>query len=190
MDELLNNGIDERTGWPEELRTLLKRYPRETWRSQRSPMAEFWLERHEHFRHQANAMQQVAEQYRHGQQSAAEFSTWITPRLQFFLSSLHGHHQIEDFHYFPAFRASERELAPGFDVLARDHELIHAAISDIVEKINAFLETVRARESADADSIRFAGDRYCETSERLFRRLLRHLEDEEDLIIPIMLDRG
>jgi hypothetical protein len=35
-----------------------------------------------------------------------------------------------------------------------------------------------------------AADRYADTGQRLLRKLGRHLEDEEDLIIPLILDRG
>ena len=43
------------------------------------------------------------------------------PRLQTLLGNLHGHHQIEDHHYFPVFRQAEPRLAAGFGLLANDH---------------------------------------------------------------------
>jgi hemerythrin-like domain-containing protein len=186
---LLNTDIDTRTGWPEELRTLLARYPRENWRRIGNEMSEFWLDKHDYFRHQAAAMSEMATSFRNDRLEPAEFATWLAPRLQGFLGALHGHHQIEDFHYFPAFRAAEKSLAPGFDVLAHDHELIHHALSEIVDATNGFLRTL-SEESANArDAQRRAAEKYIETSELTFRRLTRHLSDEEDLIIPIMLDR-
>jgi hypothetical protein len=42
----------------------------------------------------------------------------------------------------------------------------------------------------DADVLRFAAERYSDTSGALLRLLTRHLGDEEDLIIPLILDRG
>jgi hypothetical protein len=181
--------LDTRQGWPEELKTLLKRYPRETWRQQSSPMAEFWLDKHDYFRHQCNALRGLADDYRADRMTAEEFGHSITPRLQSFLGALHGHHQIEDFHYFPAFRAAEQSLAEGFDALANDHELMHEGINRIVETVNIFLGALTQDESATRDALRRAGDKYIETSEIVFQRLGRHLDDEEDLIIPIMLDR-
>ena len=41
-----------------------------------------------------------------------------------------------------------------------------------------------------ADSQRFAADRYADENERLVSLLTRHLEDEEDIIVPLILDRG
>ncbi len=190
MDDVLITDIDQRTGWPDELKTLLSRYPRDSWRTQGSPVAQFWLDKHDYFRYQCRAMQEAADEYRNERKTAEEFSVWIAPRLQSFLGALHGHHQIEDFHYFPAFRAAEKSLAPGFDALESDHELIHEGISEIVERINGFLIAVREASKEQSEVLRVAADQYFDSSERLFRRLGRHLDDEEDLIIPIMLDRG
>ncbi|WP_428098917.1 hemerythrin domain-containing protein [Candidatus Rariloculus sp.] len=180
--------IDSRTGWPDELRVLLNDYPRDSWRSNPSPVAQFWLDKHDYFRHQCAALKAAGDDYREGRSDAMVFATWLAPRLQNFIAHLHGHHQVEDHHYFPAFRAAEVRLAAGFDVLASDHELLHEGIADIIATINAFIETLRAKNSADAT--RHAGDRYLASSMTTFRRLLRHLSDEEDLIIPVMLDRG
>lgn len=182
--------LDQRTGWPDELKVLLKRYPREMWRSSPSAMAQFWLDKHNAFREQGRILQSVADEFRAGTRGAVDFGTWIAPRLQGYLSALHGHHQIEDFHYFPAFRAAERRLATGFDTLAKDHEQLHADIVHIVETINEFLSTIREDEARDTDAQRRAGERYADAGEVLFRRLGRHLDDEEDLIIPVMIDRG
>ncbi len=153
-------------------------------------MAQFWLERHDYFRYECVTLRAGADEFRNARKSPEEFSIWIVPRLQSFLGSLHGHHQIEDFHYFPAFRAAQRSLEAGFDALARDHELLHSTISEIVEKVNSFLAAVRESSNSTSDAVRISADRYFAASALLFRRIERHLDDEEDLIIPVMLDRG
>lgn len=181
--------IDSRTGWPDELKVLLEKYPRDSWRSRPSPVAQFWLDKHDWFRHQSSALKSAGDDYREGRSDPMTFVTWLAPRLQNFIAHLHGHHQVEDYHYFPAFRAAEQRLAPGFDALAADHELLHDGISEIVATVNAFIEAARAGNPAN-DATRHAADRYLSSSETMFRRLLRHLGDEEDLIIPVMLDRG
>lgn len=184
----MQSDIDQRTGWPDELRVILKDYPRDSWQDTRSSMARFWIDKHNYLRRQSTALQSANDQYRGGQQpDAGQFGGWIAPRLQGFLAELHGHHQIEDFHYFPAFRSAEPRLAPGFDVLNRDHELIHAGIMQIVEAINAFIKTIQSDSAGDRDAQRRAADRYIDASGVLHRRLERHLADEEDLIIPLMI---
>lgn len=184
--------LDQRTGWPDELRVLLKQYPRETWAQSRSPIAQFWLEKHGMFRRQMQMLRSAAVDCREGRTPPAELAAWSAPRLQGFLSALHGHHQIEDFHYFPGFRAADQRLARGFDTLASDHELLHKGIVEIVETTNAFLGAVRAESEggANQDAQRHAADKYAAACDLMDRRLNRHLDDEEDLIIPVMLDRG
>lgn len=182
--------LEERAGWPEELCVLLRKHPRETWKSSPSPVVRFWLDKHDAFRQQGRILKSVADEFRAGKRSAADFGTWTAPRLQGFLGALHGHHQIEDFHYFPAFRAAEQRLAAGFDVLAKDHEQLHADIVASVETMNEFLSTIRAGDEGSADAQRAAGERYADAADALLRRLERHLDDEEDLIIPVMIDHG
>ena len=41
----------------------------------------------------------------------------------------------------------------------------------------------------DAAPLRAAGDAYAAANDALLRQLQRHLADEEDLIIPLILDR-
>lgn len=184
------SGPAQRSGWPDELKVLLRQYPRDTWRSSASPMARFWLDKHDAFREQGRLLKAAADEFRAGARGPVDLGMWTAPRLQGFLSALHGHHQIEDFHYFPAFRAAEQRLGAGFDALANDHEQLHADIVNIVESINAFLEAIRAGDDGDADAQKRLGERYADAADGLLARLERHLDDEEDLIIPIMIDRG
>jgi iron-sulfur cluster repair protein YtfE (RIC family) len=186
----LNTDIDRRIGWPEELCVVLRDYPRDTWPATRSAMARFWIDKHNYLRRQSAALQTAGDDYRAGRASPAQFGAWLAPRLQGFLGELHGHHQIEDFHYFPAFRTAEPRLNAGFDVLNSDHELIHEGIMRIVESINELIRTIQPEAGSDDDARRRAADRYIEASETLHRRLERHLQDEEDLIIPLMIRQG
>ena len=166
---------------------MLREHPRETWRGTRSAMARFWIDKHNYIRRQSEALQNANRDYRAGKSEALQFGSWLAPRLQGFLAELHGHHQIEDFHYFPAFRSAEPRLAPGFDVLNADHELVHESIVGIIESINAFIGTIQEENAANVDAQRRAADHYIEASRLLHQRLMRHLEDEEDLIIPLMI---
>lgn len=182
----MKSDIDQRTGWPDELCVVLADYPRETWPDTRSAMARFWIDKHNYIRRQSDALQSANEDYRAERVDAARFGAFIAPRLQGFLAELHGHHQVEDFHYFPAFRSAEPRLAAGFDVLARDHELIHQGIASVVASVNEFLSTLGPA-PGDSDADKVAADRYIAASKVLHDRLGRHLADEEDLIIPLMI---
>jgi len=180
--------LDARAGWPAELRLLADRYPREQWEGHANlgAMAQFWLQRHDMFREIGAALEDATKAFREGTATAADFRAWFPPRLQFFLQQLNSHHQVEDLHYFPVFQAAEARLAQGFDVLEADHGAIHGSNVTAVETANAFLRAA----TNDADALRTAGDAYSGASDRLIGQLNRHLADEEDLVIPLILDRG
>ena len=180
--------LARRVGWPEELRVLLDRYPREKWDAHANlgDMARFWLSRHAMFREVSGAIDQIASQFRAGQLLPAEFARQFVPRLQFILDQLNVHHQIEDLHYFPIFRKADARLLRGFDVLENDHHHIHADMARTAETANALLRAL----AGDADRLRRCSDDYADASASLLKGLVRHLDDEEDLIVPLILDRG
>jgi hemerythrin-like domain-containing protein len=180
--------LAERNGWPQELRALLDRYPREVWAEHENlgQMCQFWLSRHNMFRELAAAIEDAMTRYRDGKMAAPEFVNFFAPRLQFFLQQLHVHHQIEDFHYFPIFRKAEARLIAGFDVLEADHGALHHDIESTVSAANELLRSF----AAGGDTLKRAGDSYADASGALFKGLKRHLDDEEDLIVPLILDRS
>jgi iron-sulfur cluster repair protein YtfE (RIC family) len=179
--------LASRSGWPEDLRVLIARFPREQWEGHANlgDMARFWLSRHAMFRELSGNIEQVTVDFPTGALAAADFPRQLVPRLQFLLQQLGVHHQIEDLHYFPIFRDAEERLARGFDVLENDHHAIHADMAATAEAANALLRALA--EKADA---RAPGEAYATASGSLLKGLVRHLDDEEDLIMPLILDRG
>lgn len=161
----------ERAGLPEDLRWLAEKYPRETWQGHANihGMANMWLQRHDMFRELGGML-----------------TNWFAPRLNHFLGNLDGHHNVEDYQYFPAFAKAEPRLKRGFEILDADHHTIHEGLERNAETANAFIRTLEESE----DRQRFAADAYADENSRLIAMLKRHLADEEDLIIPLILDRG
>jgi hypothetical protein len=180
--------LERRTGLPADLLRLLETYPRETWAAHDNihGLASMWLQRHDMFRDLGGLLTGAIADYREGRKDARAFAGFFAPRLEFFLGHLNGHHQVEDHHYFPAFARAESRLKRGFDILDKDHHLIHEALERNAETANAFLRALGENE----DRQRFAADAYAAENERLVAMLGRHLTDEEDLIVPLILDRG
>ena len=180
--------LARRSGWPEELRVLVARFPREQWEGHANigEMARFWLSRHAMFRELAAMIAAIDAQFREGALTPVEFPRQLVPRLQFLLSQLNVHHQIEDLHYFPIFRAADTRLARGFDVLESDHHAIHADMEQTANATNALLRAL----AGEPQALRRCGDDYASACGALLRGLLRHLDDEEDLIVPLILERG
>jgi hemerythrin-like domain-containing protein len=172
----------------DELRVLARRHPRETWASHANlgALARFWLERHDMFRRLDEIIRSGTETALNERVEAADFKPWLVQHLRFALGGLEEHHQIEDLHYFPVFRRAEPRLAPGFELLERDHGALHIAIGGIVERAKIVLTA----EAADAGHFRAALARFHDAHLKLGRDLLRHLDDEEDLVIPLLLERG
>ena len=185
----VDTDLDQRAGLPDEWLFLLRQYPRESWSEpgKLSPLAAFWLDRHDGFRHLGAQLDQSLSQFREGEIDADRFGGFFGPGLQQFLTGLHHHHQIEDYHYFPAFAAAEQRLVHGFELLEADHELIHHRIEQAVGSANALFAKMQ---EGDKDAILRAADTYADTSGLLISGLMRHLDDEEDLIIPLITDRG
>lgn len=181
-------GLERRTGLPADLLKLLETYPRETWAGHDNihGLASMWLQRHDMFRDIGGMLTAAIADYREERTDARAFARFFAPRLEFFLAQLNGHHQVEDMHYFPVFARAESRLKRGFAILDRDHHLIHEALELNAETANAFLRAL----GEDEDRRRFAADAYAAQNERLVAMLARHLDDEEDLIVPLILDRG
>ena len=106
--------------------------------------------------------------------------------LQAFLGHLDGHHRVESGHYFPQFRLIEPRIQTGLDLLDRDHDAIHAHLDALYHAAVAFHHAV-AGQSPDAPDLahRLAG-----TLDRAAPGLIRHLDDEEDIVIPLLALKG
>jgi hypothetical protein len=180
--------LDQRGGWPEALRALLDRYPRSQWRAHDSAGARFWLAVHDGFREECAALGALTDDFTRGRIDAAALAARAAPRLRGMVAHLQGHHEIEEHHYFPAFRSATPSLAEGFDALGRDHAQLLLDV-DLALSAAADLMTVAASPGRDPHAARHGAETFVRTAQRLCRHLEQHLADEEDLVIPLLLSR-
>lgn len=176
-----------RAGLPTDLTFLLDKYPRIAWRQSDGldGMARFWLKRHNFFRELAAMLNKSVTALNEEQVDPVSFAQWFLPRLELLLGELEAHHNVEDMHYFPLLMAEEPRLKRGFDILDSDHHTIH----DLLEGNASAGRQFAGALVTGGDAMRFAADHYATESERLLAGLMRHLDDEEDLIIPLLIDR-
>jgi len=179
--------LRRRESLPEDLLALLRKYPREVWPTHQNlgELARFWLARHDMFRELSQILTGAARDLEEGRVDAASFRTFFAPRMRFFLQQLHGHHEIEDHAYFPAFMAAEKSLTRGFEILENDHVIIHDDLERLREGSLALIQSLgedRDRQMRSAETM--AGE-----LQAFLGGLRRHLADEEDLIVPLILDR-
>lgn len=170
---------------PDALRVLLEHYPRALWESHQNfdGLTRFWLERHLMFRRALAQWQDDTRGFL-DQGRDARAHGQMTARIGgFLINELHGHHQIEDAHYFPTLAAAETRLAHGFDLLDADHHALDSQLAALTDAANTHL---RALQDRNADTKASAGAML----KRLdgFERFLdRHLVDEEELVVPVIL---
>jgi hypothetical protein len=187
----LNDKRDANNGWPAELKVLLERHPRATWPGARSATVAFWLDVHERLRRNAAGLDAAGDEYRGGRTSPAQLAVIAAPRLRGLVAAMQGHHQVEDFDYFPEFRRAEPRLAAGFDRLEREHATLNRSVDAALAALSELHAAAeRTDEPASASTLKLAAQRYVDAAATLSVELLRHLHDEEDLVVPLLLERG
>ena len=159
-----------------------------TWERHRNlgEVARFWLQRHAMFRDLDRILRDGIQAALDGGDEAARFRPWLHRHLGLFLWQLEEHHGVEDDHYFPLFRRAEPELAAGFELLERDHDALHAALERLAMRANDVLQSGPRGAGAFSSSL----GRLHAAQVALSPELGRHLDDEEDLVVPLMLERG
>ena len=179
--------LASRAGLPSEFLYLRDAFPRERWTTGGlHPTARRWLHMHSGFRAHQAEMSAMVEAWRADTIDLRALHQSLIPALQQFLQHLDGHHRIESGHYFPALQQLEPRIAAGIDLLDRDHDAIH-------HHIEAMVETGRALHQAVSAGATDAGDRVHRLADVLdlaAPQLARHLDDEEEIVIPLIALRG
>ncbi len=178
--------LENRDGLPEALRVLLADFPREAWEQDPNfrGLVEFWLSKHMEFRRLLTAMNGETESLLDGG-SAQTFAGRISRYGSMFVNNLHGHHQIEDMHYFPRLSQMDERLEYGFELLDGDHKSLDGLLAGFVDSANNTLQKLD-----NPIALRDAAGTFHTDLGRLDRLIQRHLDDEEDLIVPVILKFG
>ena len=188
MERDAATALDARAGLPEGLGALLSRHPREGWRAhpEFGPLTTFWMERHVMFRRMLDALGADARAAQDGTMDPAEHARRLSRVGGAFLDGLHGHHSIEDDHYFPRLIALAPSLERGFAILDADHHRLHEELDGFAQAANAVLRGLAPGAGDGRDAVGRLG----RDLDRLQGFLDRHLLDEEDLVVPILLEMG
>ena len=171
--------LDQRTGLPDALRVLLSDYPRDAWEAHPNfnGLVQFWMQRHMMFRQLIKILSEDARSFADGDVAFEGYA----PRLRHYagtlLNELHGHHQIEDQHYFPQLVGLDARVSRGFELLETDHEAMDGLLHSMAEGANSVLQGGDIGPFVDRID--------------LFASLLeRHLTDEEEIVVPVILHSG
>lgn len=183
-DETL--ALASREGLPDALRVLLSEYPKLAWQAHPnfSGLVEFWLERHMMFRRLFEHLQSDANARIEREIDPAQYGARLSRYGSMLVSQLHGHHQIEDHHYFPKLKTLDTRLERGFEILDKDHHALDGIINRFTEAANSVLQAQDEASAREATAA-FQGELIS------FHRMLdRHLNDEEEIIVPVILKHG
>ena len=172
----MSDALEDRSGLPEALRALMEGPAREGWEAHPAfgPLTRFWLDRHLGFRRLLAALRADAEAGAEGFDPAR-----LSHLGGAFLGGLEEHHSVEDGHYFPRLARHAPALERGFAILDADHAQLH-------EELEGFAGTANAVLRGEAGAL----GRHADGLARMERFLDRHLTDEEDLVVPVILRVG
>jgi iron-sulfur cluster repair protein YtfE (RIC family) len=177
----------KRDALPDALQVLLREYPRESWQTDPgfNNLIAFWLDRHIMFRRLMAEMRKGTEALLDAKMQANQFGSMVSRYGGMFVQQLHGHHTIEDQHYFPLLVTKDKRIEKGFAILDKDHHDLDEFLSDFVTRANEVIGVLGER-----TKLQDAAGRFQAELEKLEGLLDRHLMDEEDLIVPVILRYG
>ena len=179
--------LESRTALPDPLRLLLAEFPRADWQSHDNfdGLVAFWLDRHLAFRQMTADMQSQTQALLDGRIDPQVFAGRLSRQGSQFLDHLHGHHQIEDAQFFPRLALAEPKLARGFDLLEEDHLAIDRHLAGFVTSANALLTGWQ-----NSALLAPTAGSFLEAVAGITALLDRHLTDEEELVVPVILRHG
>lgn len=184
---ITTDSLHDRDGLPDALKVLLEAYPRQGWTQDPGfdDLIKFWLDRHLMFRRIVAELSSANAEMLDKSVDPQRFAAKVSRYGGHLVNGLHEHHTIEDTYYFPKLVGHDPRIARGFDILDADHHALDGAIASFVETANGVLQTVQSGAAATDQTANFAG-----SLGQLEKLLDRHLTDEEDLIVPLLLKFG
>jgi iron-sulfur cluster repair protein YtfE (RIC family) len=179
--------LGHRKGLPEHLRVLADKYPRGEWTGHRNfdELTRFWLDRHLMFREVLGRMQNDTENFLDRNMEWDTYGAHLSRLGGFFINQLLTHHHIEDEHYFPMLDAKDARLKGAFELLDSDHHELDAFLHGLADDTNSVLRKLQEREKADREA-----EAYRKSLQRFETFLNRHLTDEEEVVVPVILEYG
>jgi len=167
------------------MQVLLADYPRASWPGHPhfATSVQNWMGAHSMFRRLGEITRVETENYLSRDRSAEEFSARLSYYGNILTRNLHGHHTWEDRQFFPELRGADPRFSSGLETLEKDHETLDGTLDEFTRQANRVIKLVDLDEAQARDE---AGPMQ-ETIARIEQILNRHLADEEDLVVPILL---
>ncbi|SIT17638.1 Hemerythrin HHE cation binding domain-containing protein [Roseivivax lentus] len=182
---MLDTYAIRQTDMPEEMRLLLNQYPRDGWEAHPGfrDKTRQWLNAHRGFRMLAERVRLDTEALLDKEIAADDYAARLSLYGGRLVGNLHGHHGWEDRSYFPELSAAEPRFDAGLEVLEKDHADLDAVLDAFTRQANRIIKLTSLDE---AQAMEEAGALHGQ-SQAIEAFLERHLGDEEDPAVPIIL---
>ncbi|MEM8836682.1 MAG: hemerythrin domain-containing protein [Pseudomonadota bacterium] len=170
---------------PDEFRILISQYPRNDWEGHpgfHQPTRN-WLGAHLMFRRLTGIVRTDLESYLDRKRPLENTLVRLSHYGDALFRNLHGHHHFEDTSYFPELLAADPRFAGGLEILEKDHEVLDQVLHDFADGANDLIAGYEAKSAPDEKKIGHLHD----LSRAIDKLLARHLSDEEELAVPIIL---
>lgn len=170
---------------PDEMRILLADYPRNEWPNHPGfkEKTQQWLAAHQMFRRLSEAVRLDTEQFLDGKKDADDYAGRLSYRGNALVGNLHGHHAWEDLSYFPELAAADPRFDDGLEILEKDHQALDVVLETFTNAAIRAIKLIHFGENSARDE---AGKLHSAT-QSIEAFLQRHLSDEEELAVPIIL---
>lgn len=185
LDTMTDSVTVRDAGLPDEMRVLLDAYPRDSWGAHPGfrEKTQQWLGAHRMFRHLAERIRLDTEDYLNATLASEDYADRLARVGGRLVGNLHGHHNWEDRSYFPELSAADPRFDAGLEVLERDHADLDIVLDGFTRTGNRAIKLIQLDEAQARDEI----DLLHGTAETIEAFLARHLTDEEELAVPIIL---
>ncbi len=182
---MTHTSIHTRDGWPEDTATLLADYPREAWPGHPNfaRSIQNWMGAHVGFRQLGQVLRQTTEDYIDREISPEIAAAHLGYYGDILVRNLHGHHTWEDRKFFPEIREADWRFDTGLETLESDHDVLDETLEDLTGRANRVIKLI----DLDETQARSEAGGLHDAAGRIEGFLERHLTDEEDLIVPILL---
>lgn len=178
----------------DDMRVLLQDYPRKAWPDHPhfKDATRQWMGAHDMFRKLSATVARETEHYLDKTRSDVEFAKRLSLYGSRLLGNLHGHHAWEDYEFFPELSRADSRFDKGLEILENDHVILDEVLDRFTTKANDIISLVQNSWSSVAnggkeDKLRHMSGELHQISDSIEQLLKRHLADEEDLIVPIII---
>ncbi|WP_421981124.1 hemerythrin domain-containing protein [Roseibium sp.] len=182
----MTHAFDIRTeDMPATMRVLLDEYPRDSWDAHPGfkEKTKHWLGAHQMFRKLGELVRSETELYLDRSREPDDFAGRLSYYGNALVANLHGHHNWEDKSYFPELSAADPRFDRGLEILEKDHQELDRVLDQFTETANRSIKLIHL----DEPQVREEAGRLHGLAGTIEAFLDRHLADEEELAVPIIL---